>query len=301
MKNLRTALIIVDGKVGVRLKEPDLTFALYRDATSSYISDTTVRERDSCVGYIGFVRQHCHPYGFYPTHFVYRPDDHDESVKTFLGKTGRFNGEDIVEAIVKKPATARFIARHLYNFFVADEPQVPAWNQMPPLDPQAISALSAAYFDSGGDLRAMLRVLFNAAFFKEARFRKVKSPAELVASTMKLVGTYRFPDPGLLTLATASNVMGQSLLNPPTVEGWHTGKEWIDGGTLNERVNAFVDGRHRYDFDVVPSQAAVGERAEDVVPNGELCRIFAGDAFAFDVADGFDRRVFVYDQAAAER
>jgi hypothetical protein len=87
----------------------------------------------------------------------------------------------------------------------------------------------------------MLRVLFNAAFFKEARFRKVKSPAELVASTMKLVGTYRFPDPGLLTLATAANVMGQSLLNPPTVEGWHTGKEWIDGGTLNERVNFAVN------------------------------------------------------------
>src|SRR5438874_8670809 len=182
-----------------------------------------------------------YPYGFYPTHFHYRPDLHDDSVKTFLGKTGRFNGEDIVEAIVKKPATARFIARHLYNFFVADEPQVPAWNQMPPQDPQAISALSTAYFDSGGDLRAMLRVLFNAAFFKEARFRKVKSPAELVASTMKLVGTYRFPDPGLLTLATASNVMGQSLLNPPTVEGWHTGKEWIDGGTLNERVNFAVN------------------------------------------------------------
>ena len=89
---------------------------------------------------------------------------------------------------MKKPATAKFIARHLYNFFVADEPQVPAWNQMPPQDPQAISALSRAYFDSGGDLRAMLRVLFHAAFFKEARFRKVKSPAELVASTMKLVG-----------------------------------------------------------------------------------------------------------------
>jgi hypothetical protein len=91
----------------------------------------------------------------------------------------------------------------------------------------------------------MLRVLFNAAFFKEARFRKVKSPAELVAGTMKLVGTYRFPDPGLLTLATASSVMGQSLFNAPTVEGWHTGKEWIDGGTLNERVNfavtAFAD------------------------------------------------------------
>jgi len=70
----------------------------------------------------------------------------------------------------------------------------------------------------------MLYVRFIADFFKEARFRKVKSPAELVASTMRLVGTYRFPDPGLLTLATASTVMGQSLFNPPTVEGWHTGR-----------------------------------------------------------------------------
>ena len=34
--------------------------------------------------------------------------------------------------------------------------------------------------------------------------------------------------------------MGQELLNPPTVEGWHTGKEWIDGGTLTERINFSV-------------------------------------------------------------
>lgn len=182
-----------------------------------------------------------YPYGFYPAHFVYRPDDHDDGVKTFLGKTGRFNGEDIVEAIVKKPATAKFLARHLYNFFVADEPQVPSWNQTPPQDPQAITALAQAYFDTGGNMRAMLRLLFNSTFFKEARFQKVKSPAELVAGTMKLVGAYRFPEPGMLALASASTAMGQSLLNPPTVEGWHTGKEWIDGGTLNERVNFAVN------------------------------------------------------------
>jgi uncharacterized protein (DUF1800 family) len=85
---------------------------------------------------------------------------------------------------------------------------------MPPQDPQAIAALSTAYFDTGGDLRAMLRVLFHADFFKAARFKKVKSPAELVASTMKLVGTYRFPEPGMLTLVSASAAMGQSLLIP---------------------------------------------------------------------------------------
>jgi uncharacterized protein (DUF1800 family) len=178
-----------------------------------------------------------YPNGFYPAEFVYRPEDHDDSVKTFLGHTGRFNGDDIVDIVVQQPATARFIARHLYNFFVADEPQVPAWSLVPPSDPVAIATLEAAFQSSGGDLREVLRVLFNSEFFKAARFQKVKSPTELVVGVVKLVGTHRFPDAGLLDLETATATMGQQLMNPPTVEGWHTGREWIDGGTLNERVN----------------------------------------------------------------
>ena len=179
--------------------------------------------------------------GRYPSEFVYRDEDHDDSVKTFLGETGRFNGEDIIDILVKQTAAARFISRHLYNFFVADEPQVPSWNETPPQNPEAVEALVKAYFDSGGDLRSMLRVLFSSDFFKEARFKRVKSPAELVAGIIKLVGTYRFPDLGFLDLSNATTLMGQKLLDPPTVEGWHTGKEWIDGGILNERVNFAVN------------------------------------------------------------
>jgi len=178
-----------------------------------------------------------YPYGYYPTRFVYRPEDHDDSEKTFLGETGRWNGEDIIDIIVRQPATARFIARHLYNFFVADEPQVPAWNQSPPADPRAVDTLIAEYNASSGDIRSILRVLFNSDFFKEARFCRVKSPVELVVGTVKLSGAHRLPEPGLLALPGAAGLMGQRLMNPPTVEGWHTGKEWIDGGTLNERVN----------------------------------------------------------------
>ena len=181
------------------------------------------------------------PYGRYPSKFVYREDDHDDSEKTFLGHVGRLTGEDIIDIVAEQPATARFISRHLYNFFVADEPQVPSWHEVPPREPEAIDALCSAYFDSDGSVREMLRVLFNSDFFKDARFTKVKSPAELAAGTIKLAGTHRFPDPALHDAPTATGLMGQHLMTPPTVEGWHTGREWIDCGTLAERVNFAVN------------------------------------------------------------
>ena len=179
--------------------------------------------------------------GRYPSEFVFVEEDHDNSVKTFLGETGNLNGQDIIEIIVKQPATARFVSRHMYNFFVADEPQVPSWNETPPLDQQAIDMLAGVYLDSGGDIRSMLRVLFNSDFFKGARFMHMKSPAELVAGVIKLVGTYNFPETGIMDLSNGTELMGQKLLDPPTVEGWHTGREWIDGGILTERVNFAVN------------------------------------------------------------
>jgi uncharacterized protein (DUF1800 family) len=182
-----------------------------------------------------------YPYGVYPSRFIYDPADHDDDEKTFLGETGRFNGEDIIDIIVKQPAAARFIARHLYNFFVADDVQVPAWQNTPPRDPEAVKMLEDEYFRSNYDIRSMLRVLFNSDFFKQARFAKVKSPAEAVIGTMRLVGDFATPKPGLPSIVAEMRYMGQDLGNPPTVEGWHTGKEWIDSGTLVERINFTAD------------------------------------------------------------
>ncbi len=182
-----------------------------------------------------------YPQGHYPSRFVFKPEEHDDDDKTFLGTTGNLDGEDIIDIIVNQEATARFISRHLYNFFVADEPQVPAWPIEPPQDPDAIDQLVKAYFDSDGDMRHIMRTLLNSDFFKNAMFKKVKSPTELVAGVLKLGGTFDFPQPGMTTYTQATTLMGQMLLNPPTVEGWHTGKEWIDGGTLNERINFAVE------------------------------------------------------------
>ena len=194
-----------------------------------------------------------YPNGHYPAKFTFVADDHDYAEKTFLGETGAFDGEDIIDIIVKQPATARFISRHLYNFFVEDEVQVPSWATEPPKNEAAIQQLSRAFMDTNGDMRAVLSELFNSDFFKQAtEFKKVKSPTELVAGVLKQTGEFSKPTPGIAQFAVTTlngsltegplAIMGQRLMNPPTVEGWHTGHEWIDSGTLSERIG-FVESQ----------------------------------------------------------
>ena len=179
------------------------------------------------------------PYGRIAWHFGYREDDHDEGDKTFLAEEGNLNGEDVVDAIGRNPATADFVARHMYDFFVADEPPVPQWPYTPPRDPAAIKVLTDAYFDSGHEIKAMLRAMFNSDFFKadDVRYARVKGPAELVIGAVRTSGGFREPDRDIVQVGQLSEFMGQSLLAPPTVEGWHEGVEWINSGTLVERVN----------------------------------------------------------------
>lgn len=182
-----------------------------------------------------------YPFGHFEAKFIYREDDHDNGEKEFLGHKGNFNGEDIINIIAQQEATARFVSRHLYNFFVEDEPQVPAWSIQPPNNPDAIQTMVDAWFESDADIRHVVSVMLKSDFFKEARMKKVKSPTEFVANVLKVSGDYRYPEPGLEVFEGTLIAMGQKLMDPPSVEGWHTGKEWIDGGTLTERVNFAVE------------------------------------------------------------
>ena len=179
--------------------------------------------------------------GRWDWYFEYKEDDHDNGDKTFLGETGNFNGEDIIDIILKQPATARFVARHLYSFFVADEVQVPAWPVTPPNDPEAIDFLSNALMETDYDIRVVLRMLFNSDFFKAAQFRKVKNPTEVVVSTLRMAGDAALPSPDIYEWANHITYMGQELLNPPSVEGWHSGVEWINSGALMKRTNFVAD------------------------------------------------------------
>ncbi len=168
------------------------------------------------------------PYGRFDWEFEFRPDLHDYGEKVFLGERGNFDGTDIIDIILRQPAAAEFLAMRLYTYFVADTP-----------DQAAIDELAHVCREENFEMRPIMRALFMSDFFQSdgAYYAKVKSPAELVASIMRTVEDFTFPKHGIRDIALECRYMGQDLMNPPSVEGWHVGKEWIDTGILVERIN----------------------------------------------------------------
>ena len=170
--------------------------------------------------------------GPFPMEFNFDENDHDNSEKEFLGEKGNFNGEDIVELVSKHPSTAKFICMRLYLYFVSEEEN---WDE--------INKLSEVYLTSDGDIKKVLEYIFKSDHFKsrEIMFKKVKSPSDLVFGVTRLVDRFEIPELDSAELATNTLLMGQFLLNPPSVEGWHEGEEWIDSGSLIERINYASD------------------------------------------------------------
>ena len=85
------------------------------------------------------------------------------------------------------------------------------------------------------------------------RYAKVKNPTEMVVSLLRMTGEFKGYQPGLFEASQEPKYMGMDLMNPPTVEGWHTGREWIDSGTLVERINFASDLLGNTELDGVKS------------------------------------------------
>ena len=173
--------------------------------------------------------------------YEFHPENHDGTEKDYLGHSGKFDGFDVIDIIVRQPACHVFIARHLYNFFVEDEPQVPAWPIEPPRNPEAIRTICEAFVKNDYEIRPVLRAIFTSDFFKESLYKHVRNPAEVVAGTLRVTGALSEPHPDWEDVALEPMFMGQSLHDPPSVEGWHTGHEWINSGALVRRVNFMSD------------------------------------------------------------
>ncbi|MBN18137.1 MAG: hypothetical protein CL758_01445 [Chloroflexi bacterium] len=171
------------------------------------------------------------PYSNIAWQYEYKKEDHDNTVKEFLGEKGNFNGEEVIDIIVKNPATAKFISTRLYQFFVSDSIN----NEGEAL----IDSMINSYFDSKYELKSVLRCLFNSDLFKSSKvkYAKVKSPIELIVGVLKLADEFKFPNMNIIDASRSVGYMGQQIYNPPSVEGWHEGVEWLDSGNLLERVN----------------------------------------------------------------
>lgn len=156
--------------------------------------------------------------------FKERKNFHDEEVKTFLGKTGNFNGDDALHMILEHKATSRFITTKIYKFFVNEK-----------VDSDRIDKLSAGFYSSGYDIKKLMREIFSSSWFYDQSNigNRIKSPIELMAGIMRLLPMHiQNPE----NLIVYQKLLGQMLLYPPNVAGWPNGKAWIDSSTLMLRL-----------------------------------------------------------------
>ena len=162
--------------------------------------------------------------------FKFDADQHDFGEKTFLGRTGPFNGEDIIDIILEQPVTAEFVAAKLYRFFVRDE-----------ISAAVRASLGRTFRDSGYQMKPLLkRIFLSKDFYSPPSYAtQIKSPVHLVVSTYKKLGLREVPTIPDFGRMTAS--LGQSLFDPPNVAGWAGGRTWITPSTLLQRGNLFRD------------------------------------------------------------
>jgi uncharacterized protein (DUF1800 family) len=157
--------------------------------------------------------------------FIYRPVFHDNGIKTYLGRTGNLDGDDVMAQIVAQPQAARFITARLWNYFAGQPP------------PDSLNdALAAVLRENGNNFKPFLRILFRSEeFYAPAIIRnEVKSPVQW------LVGSARMLEcdlPPVQICEALLRNLGQDLFAPPNVKGWDGGITWITTNTLLARYN----------------------------------------------------------------
>lgn len=169
-------------------------------------------------------------WGFNPQgEFVFRRNVHDDGEKTVFGKTGTFQGEDIIQLLLERKETATYVTTKLYRFLVTDEITADS------ADHQRITQLSDQFYRSNYDIGGLLEAIFTSDWFYDAKYvgARIKSPVELLAGMQHSLGIqFEQKQPVLYVQRT----LGQVLLYPPNVAGWPGGRNWIDSSSLLFRM-----------------------------------------------------------------
>jgi len=172
--------------------------------------------------------------------YQYIPLRADLGLKTVLGVSGRFSGEQVLDILLERPETPRLIAAKLLKFFYHPEPAE-----------EEITKYAKVLADADLDIRALLEALFTSEEFYSDRAERAiyKSPVDFVIGTLRALGAGEVveflskSDEGKRRLAGVlrgleqiMDKMGQKLLFPPDVAGWDQGEAWINTATMLERV-----------------------------------------------------------------
>src|SRR5579871_6417437 len=165
-------------------------------------------------------------WNFVDLKFVVNQDQHDDSEKTFLGRTGRLDGVEVIDIIMQQPVTADFIAGKIYRYFVRQD-----------LSPEVQKQLGAVLRQNKYELAPLLETIFlSRDFYSPASLgTRIQSPVELAVCTYKKLGLKSIP--GVPDFNSVTGALGQQLFSPPTVAGWAGGQSWITPGLLLERAN----------------------------------------------------------------
>jgi uncharacterized protein (DUF1800 family) len=155
--------------------------------------------------------------------FQNHPFRHDSGEKTVFGRSGRFNGDDVIDLLLARPETAEFIVGKLWTEFVSPEK-----------DAREIQRLARVFRDGHYEIRPLLTALFTSDAFFAAKNRGalIKSPVELVLGTLIAL---EMPADDLRPFAFVTRDLGQDLFNPPNVKGWPGGEAWINSDSLLKR------------------------------------------------------------------
>ncbi len=162
--------------------------------------------------------------------FVINPALHDNDPKTVLGRTGNFDGVQVIDIILSQPVTSEFVAGKIYQYFVREE-----------LSPELRVRLGRVLRDSNYEIAPFLETVFlSRDFYSDASVAtRIKPPVELVISTYRKMGMKEVP--GIPDFNELTDAMGQKLLYPPNVAGWAQGRSWITPGLLLLRGNFVYD------------------------------------------------------------
>jgi hypothetical protein len=157
--------------------------------------------------------------------FANRPRFRDDGVKTFLGRTGDLNGQDVLEQIVAQPQAARFISAKLWNFFAGE-----------PASDALVTALADRFRGGGMNFKPLLAAIFySEEFYSDSVVRnQVKSPVQWLVGSSRVLQR-DLPAPFICYALTRS--LGQDLFAPPNVKGWDGGLSWINTANLLARYN----------------------------------------------------------------